>query len=107
MTVTRRVRQAAALSAAVSTLQTGDVLLMRIDDALGRYIQFALDSPWNHAAVVVKVRYIRYIVTLLHPLHRGTTPPLLSRCVTSVTSLHRYIRYIVEPRRRCRQGALV
>ena len=28
---------------------------MRIDDALGRYLQFSLDSPWNHAAVVVSV----------------------------------------------------
>ena len=46
---------AADVNALVSTLQTGDVLLSALDDDMGRYIQFAMDSPWSHAAVVLRL----------------------------------------------------
>ncbi|KAJ1449375.1 hypothetical protein M885DRAFT_500608 [Pelagophyceae sp. CCMP2097] len=39
----------------VQSLQTGDLILTRIDDSLGRLLQFALDTPWNHAAVVLRL----------------------------------------------------
>jgi len=38
----------------LGTLETGDVILMRMDDAMGRFLQYALDSPYNHLAVVVR-----------------------------------------------------
>ena len=68
----------AALSKAVSTLTTGDVLLMRIDDPLGKYIQFALDSPWNHAAVCVTVKR-PYSNKLLQGTPNEKTESLLQR----------------------------
>jgi len=43
-----------ALSAFINTLDTGDLILTKIDDALGRFLQFSLDAPWNHVAVVVR-----------------------------------------------------
>ena len=46
---------AADVNALVSTLQTGDVLLSALDDDMGRYIQFAMDSPWSHAGVVLRL----------------------------------------------------
>ncbi|KAH8054884.1 hypothetical protein JL720_14407 [Aureococcus anophagefferens] len=38
----------------VASLQTGDIILSKIDDDMGRYLQFAMDAPWSHVAVVVR-----------------------------------------------------
>lgn len=47
--------QAREIAGLVSTLKTGDILLMRGgDDAMARYIKFSLNTPWTHVAVVVK-----------------------------------------------------
>ena len=32
----------------VASLQTGDIILSKIDDDMGRYLQFAMDAPWSH-----------------------------------------------------------
>ena len=45
---------AEALVAFVNGLQTGDVVLSSVEGALGNYLNFGLDSAWNHAAVVVR-----------------------------------------------------
>ncbi|KAH8055688.1 hypothetical protein JL722_8031 [Aureococcus anophagefferens] len=34
--------------------ETGDIILSKIDDDMGRYLQFAMDAPWSHVAVVVR-----------------------------------------------------
>ena len=52
------------INALVSTLQTGDVLLSRLDDDMGQFIQFSMDSPWSHAGVVLR----------LGASHAGGTP---------------------------------
>ena len=44
-----------AVGALLRTLRTGDAILSRIDDPMGSFLQFSLDSPFNHVAVVVRV----------------------------------------------------
>jgi len=45
---------AAAMAQLVSSLRTGDVVLVKIDDTMGRFLQYGLDTPWNHACVVMR-----------------------------------------------------
>lgn len=42
------------LSRRIATLQTGDIVMTKLDDAMGRFLQFGTQSPWNHLAVVVR-----------------------------------------------------
>jgi len=42
------------LASQVATLKPGDVILSACSDPLGKYLQFSLDSPWNHAAMVIQ-----------------------------------------------------
>ena len=43
-----------ALVAFVNGLRTGDVVLSSVQNPMGNYLNFGLDSAWNHAAVVVR-----------------------------------------------------
>jgi len=49
-------QQAEGISQFVSTLQTGDLLLMQggDDNPMGRYIKYSMNTPWSHVAVIVK-----------------------------------------------------
>ena len=43
------------LTAKLSTLQTGDVILMQdTEGEMGRFVSYSTNSPWYHAAVVVR-----------------------------------------------------
>jgi len=44
-----------AIATLISTLHTGDVLLMQdVTSPFGKFVNFSLDSPWFHASVVVR-----------------------------------------------------
>jgi len=42
------------LSECIQTLRTGDIILVKMDDPFGRFLQFSCDTPFNHLAVVVR-----------------------------------------------------
>jgi hypothetical protein len=44
----------AELAKFVAGLQTGDLILMENHEILGQFLSCALDSPWNHVAVVIR-----------------------------------------------------